>query len=173
MPTKAAHNLLYIYIMNEFFASSAGGVHETFPIYIDTYRLSRRLVNKFSGCLLHSFIILFSVRIQLNQFYNVSLITCRSLQLKMTNVSGDGKPAAAAGVNSSQDRDDQWGYDLYPERRGDVPPVPWWQIAFFGAGRTTIDRVRCERNVYNCFQNSKRVCIYEILSHFYDRVVFL
>nr|CAG4645085.1 EOG090X0CKN [Leptodora kindtii] len=75
----------------------------------------------------------------------------------MTNVSGDGKPAAAAGVNSSQDRDDQWGYDLYPERRGDVPPVPWWQIAFFGAGRTTIDRVRCERNVYNCFQNSPLV----------------
>lgn len=52
------------------------------------------------------------------------------------------------------DREDQWGYDLYPERRGEAPRPKWWQIAFFGDGRTNIDKVRCERNVYHCFQNS-------------------
>ena len=61
--------------------------------------------------------------------------------------------------NSSQaapvDKEDNWGYDLYPERRGEVPRQKWWQIALFGSGQTNIEKTTCERNVYNCFENSK------------------
>jgi inner membrane protease ATP23 len=52
------------------------------------------------------------------------------------------------------DKDDKWGYDLYPERRGDAPKAKWWQVALFGEGQVNKDRFKCERNVYYCFQNS-------------------
>nr|CAG4648860.1 EOG090X0CKN [Polyphemus pediculus] len=55
------------------------------------------------------------------------------------------------------ENDNNWGYDLYPERRGETPKTDWWKVAFFGDGRTTTDKVKCERNVYNCFQNSPLV----------------
>jgi inner membrane protease ATP23 len=62
--------------------------------------------------------------------------------------------------NSSQaapvDQEDNWGYDLYPERRGEAPRPKWWQVAFFGAGQTNIEKTSCERNVYDCFENSKQ-----------------
>nr|CAG4650450.1 EOG090X0CKN [Sida crystallina] len=58
---------------------------------------------------------------------------------------------------SEQDREDKWGYDLYPERRGETPTPKWWQMAFFGEGRTSVEKTHCERNVYNCFQNSPLV----------------
>ena len=59
-------------------------------------------------------------------------------------------PSSGAPV----DKEDNWGYDLYPERRGEKPNVSWWQVAFFGDGRHNTDNIRCERNVYSCFQNS-------------------
>lgn len=55
------------------------------------------------------------------------------------------------------DKEDNWGYDLYPERRGEAPKAKWWQVAFFGDGRNTLDRTECEKNVYYCFQNSKKL----------------
>nr|CAG4651294.1 EOG090X0CKN [Simocephalus serrulatus]SVE94477.1 EOG090X0CKN [Simocephalus serrulatus] len=55
------------------------------------------------------------------------------------------------------DKEDNWGYDLYPERRGETPKTKWWQLAMFGGGQTNIERTNCERNVYNCFQNSPLV----------------
>nr|CAG4643473.1 EOG090X0CKN [Ilyocryptus agilis] len=55
------------------------------------------------------------------------------------------------------DKEDNWGYDLYPERKGKAPIPSWWKIAFFGDGRTNIDKTNCERNVYKCFQDSPLV----------------
>lgn len=67
--------------------------------------------------------------------------------------------STAAPVQATpKDKEDNWGYDLYPERRGETPKPKWWQTAMFGDGRTNIDKTKCERNVYNCFQNSM-VCI--------------
>lgn len=62
------------------------------------------------------------------------------------------QPSGAAPA----DKEDDWGYDLYPERRGVTPQPKWWQVALFGAGQTNVERTNCERNVYNCFQNSKK-----------------
>ncbi|KAI9562732.1 hypothetical protein GHT06_010186 [Daphnia sinensis] len=55
------------------------------------------------------------------------------------------------------DKEDNWGYDLYPERRGEAAQAKWWQVALFGAGQTKTEKTACERNVYNCFQNSPLV----------------
>nr|SVE74422.1 EOG090X0CKN [Daphnia barbata] len=55
------------------------------------------------------------------------------------------------------DKEDNWGYDLYPERRGDAPRPKWWQVALFGAGQDNTEKTACERNVYNCFLNSPLV----------------
>lgn len=52
------------------------------------------------------------------------------------------------------DKEDNWGYDLYPERRGEAAQAKWWQVALFGAGQVKTEKISCERNVYNCFQNS-------------------
>ena len=52
--------------------------------------------------------------------------------------------------------EDPWGYDLYPERKGEKAKTAWWQIAFFGDGRVNTDKFKCEENVYKCFQKSKQ-----------------
>ena len=66
----------------------------------------------------------------------------------------DQPPQSSSGA-TPVDKEDDWGYDLYPERRGETVPTKWWKVAFFGAGQTNTERTACERNVYNCFQNSK------------------
>ncbi|XP_022912457.1 mitochondrial inner membrane protease ATP23 homolog [Onthophagus taurus] len=47
----------------------------------------------------------------------------------------------------------EWGYDLYPERRG----VQHSAVQAFMKGRDNLDRIRCERNVYKCVKNSPLV----------------
>nr|CAG4638710.1 EOG090X0CKN [Cyclestheria hislopi] len=69
----------------------------------------------------------------------------------------DNERQEATKPTNINDKEDPWGYDLYPERRGERPRPKWWQIAFFGDGRQTIDRTKCERNVYYCLQNSPMV----------------
>nr|CAG4641170.1 EOG090X0CKN [Eulimnadia texana] len=46
-----------------------------------------------------------------------------------------------------------WGYDLYPERRGEKAPISWWK-AIMGEERRDFQKIECERNVYNCVRNS-------------------
>lgn len=48
----------------------------------------------------------------------------------------------------------QWGYDLYPERRGNKYKASWGEILTGAGGHEHIDRVKCERNVYSCVKNS-------------------
>jgi inner membrane protease ATP23 len=47
-----------------------------------------------------------------------------------------------------------WGYDLYPERRGEKYKPSWTKIIFRGEGKENFDKLRCEENVYNCVKNS-------------------
>jgi inner membrane protease ATP23 len=47
-----------------------------------------------------------------------------------------------------------WGYDLYPERRGEKYKPSWTKMIFHGEGKENFDKLRCEENVYNCVKNS-------------------
>jgi len=47
-----------------------------------------------------------------------------------------------------------WGYDLYPERRGEKYQPSWTKVLFRGEGKENFDKLRCEENVYNCVKNS-------------------
>lgn len=51
----------------------------------------------------------------------------------------------------------EWGYDLYPERRGETFKPKWSKILLGMEGRENIDKVKCERNVYWCVKNSPLV----------------
>jgi inner membrane protease ATP23 len=47
-----------------------------------------------------------------------------------------------------------WGYDLYPERRGEKYKPSWTKMIFRGEGKENFDKLKCEENVYNCVKNS-------------------
>ena len=68
--------------------------------------------------------------------------------------AGD-KPTVPAAEAESEDGPNKWGYDLYPERRGEQSKPKWWQTAFFGDGASLVEKTHCERSVYNCFLNSE------------------
>lgn len=48
---------------------------------------------------------------------------------------------------------DDWGYDMYPERRGDYNPK--LSEIVLGEGREFEDRLNCEMKVYDCIKKSK------------------
>lgn len=50
----------------------------------------------------------------------------------------------------------EWGYDLYPERRGPRNEASFSNL-IKGRGRENIDKIKCERNVYKCIRNSPLV----------------
>jgi len=47
-----------------------------------------------------------------------------------------------------------WGYDMYPERRGEKQKRSWFNLLIGAAGRESIDKNRCEENVYRCVKDS-------------------
>lgn len=47
----------------------------------------------------------------------------------------------------------EWGYDLYPERRGTKPTG----VEGFMKGSNNIQKIKCERNVYKCVMDSPLV----------------
>lgn len=51
--------------------------------------------------------------------------------------------------------DDLWGSDMYPERRGVKSKRNWLKFLIGAEGRESIDKNRCEDNVYRCVKNSK------------------
>jgi len=50
-----------------------------------------------------------------------------------------------------------WGYDLYPERRGETFKPKWTRVLFGLEGQENIDRFKCEENVYWCVKNGPLV----------------
>lgn len=53
-----------------------------------------------------------------------------------------------------------WGSDLYPERKGAKQKGSWFNRLIGAAGRESIDRARCEDNVYKCIKDSTISLIY-------------
>lgn len=51
----------------------------------------------------------------------------------------------------------EWGYDLYPERRGEAFKPKWTRVLFGLEGQENIDRYKCEQNVYWCVKNGPLV----------------
>ncbi|KAH8377978.1 hypothetical protein KR093_008281 [Drosophila rubida] len=51
----------------------------------------------------------------------------------------------------------EWGYDLYPERRGETYKPRLSRILFGAEGKESIDRYKCEQNVYWCVKNGPLV----------------
>lgn len=68
----------------------------------------------------------------------------------------DESGAGEGGANN----DDLWGSDMYPERRGAKSKRSWWKFLLGAEGRESIDKNRCEDNVYQCIKNSKISFIY-------------
>ncbi|XP_035436499.1 mitochondrial inner membrane protease ATP23 homolog [Spodoptera frugiperda] len=74
--------------------------------------------------------------------------------------SAEAKPASN-DTNKSQSetapkKDEAWGYDLYPERRGTFTPK-LSNILIGKEGKENIDKFKCEQHVYECVKNSSIV----------------
>jgi len=54
---------------------------------------------------------------------------------------------------------DLWGSDMYPERRGAKLKRSWFKMLIGAQGRESIDKNKCEDNVYRCIKNSKTFLI--------------
>lgn len=63
-------------------------------------------------------------------------------------------PENVASIDPEQT---EWGYDLYPERRGKKYEPSMKKILLGMEGRESTDNIKCEKNVFNCIQNSKIV----------------
>ncbi|CRK89897.1 CLUMA_CG003629, isoform A [Clunio marinus] len=48
----------------------------------------------------------------------------------------------------------KWGYDLYPERKGEPLKRSWRNILLGREGQEPIEKYKCEQNVYKCVLNS-------------------
>lgn len=78
--------------------------------------------------------------------------------------TADGKtPRSPPIPNAVIDRSDregdekQWGYDLYPERRGEKYKPSWGRVLLGMEGTESLDKIKCERNVYACVKKSPMV----------------
>ncbi|XP_033236047.1 mitochondrial inner membrane protease ATP23 homolog [Drosophila pseudoobscura] len=76
------------------------------------------------------------------------VVAIDSQDVQDANRSNDQTPS-----NESKD----WGYDLYPERRGVTFKPKWTRILFGMEGQENIDRYKCEQNVYWCVKNGPLV----------------
>lgn len=57
-------------------------------------------------------------------------------------------------LNTAPKKEEAWGYDLYPERRGTFT-AKLGNILIGKEGKENIDKFKCEQNVYECFKKSK------------------
>lgn len=73
------------------------------------------------------------------------------------NNDNDQKPSNSTNPNkSTTDAENQWGYDLYPERRKTSNTASISEY-LKGKGKENIDKIKCERNVYKCIKESPLV----------------
>lgn len=52
------------------------------------------------------------------------------------------------------DNYDGWGFDLFPERRGNFKPTVK-NVLFQGRGNENLEKIKCEEKVKYCIKNSK------------------
>ncbi|CAB3379354.1 Hypothetical predicted protein [Cloeon dipterum] len=60
----------------------------------------------------------------------------------------------ATSTLGAEEAQRDWGYDLYPERRGDKYQPSVAGMLWFGNNNSSIDKFKCEKNVYFCAKNS-------------------
>lgn len=60
-------------------------------------------------------------------------------------------------ADNSPEKENKWGYDLYPERRKNLEPSFLTDARDRNLSKKAFDRQRCESNVYRCFQTSHLV----------------
>lgn len=66
-------------------------------------------------------------------------------------------PSESSENSKSFDEDpSKWGYDLYPQRKGEFTPS-LGKVLLGLEGKEGIDKMKCERNVYKCLKTSKMV----------------
>lgn len=58
---------------------------------------------------------------------------------------------------AEEKNDEKWGFDLYPERRGEKYKPSLTKIALLGEGREQSQKVKCEKNVWYCAKSSPLV----------------
>ena len=67
------------------------------------------------------------------------------------------KPSeASTAENAEQTKPQQWGYDLYPERRGTFKAT-WGKIVAGLDGQENLEKMKCERRVWSCIKKSPLV----------------
>lgn len=59
--------------------------------------------------------------------------------------------------DNSPQKENKWGYDLYPERRQNLKESILTDLKDINLVKKGFDRQRCESNVYKCFQKSHLV----------------
>ncbi|XP_059481464.1 mitochondrial inner membrane protease ATP23 homolog [Neocloeon triangulifer] len=60
----------------------------------------------------------------------------------------------ASTLMEKEEAQKEWGYDLYPERRGEKFTPSIGRMLWFGESSSDIDKLKCEKNVYSCAKNS-------------------
>ncbi|KAK2576476.1 hypothetical protein KPH14_005807 [Odynerus spinipes] len=73
---------------------------------------------------------------------------------KSQNNENKGNNVSDTSASTTEKVEDysNWGYDLYPERRGS--PKPTFFQKYFWQGRQNLDKLKCEKHVYNCVKNN-------------------
>jgi hypothetical protein len=71
-----------------------------------------------------------------------------------TNVAPDVNKIASSNI-PEEEAGTKWGYDLYPERKGDKFEPSWAGYLLLGQGQANLDKLKCEQNVVSCAKNSK------------------
>ncbi|XP_049288762.1 mitochondrial inner membrane protease ATP23 homolog [Anopheles funestus] len=66
-------------------------------------------------------------------------------------------PNAIIDRSDRESNEKQWGYDLYPERRGEKFKPSWGRVLLGIEGTESLDKIKCERNVYSCVKKSPMV----------------
>ncbi|KAG7307547.1 hypothetical protein JYU34_007753 [Plutella xylostella] len=72
--------------------------------------------------------------------------------------SAEVKPEEGSTKSKEDKKAEPWGYDLYPERRGTFSPK-LTNVLIGKEGKEGIEKMKCEKNVYECVKNSPIVKI--------------
>ncbi|KYN29075.1 PREDICTED: mitochondrial inner membrane protease ATP23 homolog isoform X2 [Trachymyrmex cornetzi] len=72
--------------------------------------------------------------------------------MTVQNENEEKRDESGVSQGTALDNENLWGSDMYPERRGGKFQHSWLKILFGAQGRESIDKNRCEHNVYKCIQ---------------------
>ncbi|XP_014675101.1 PREDICTED: mitochondrial inner membrane protease ATP23 homolog [Priapulus caudatus] len=80
-----------------------------------------------------------------------------STKSKSETKATPSQPSNNTDLPERPDDNETWGYDLYPERKGDRVKTSWSGLLIWGEGRRDIEKIKCEKNCYYSIQKSPYV----------------